>query len=146
MIYIAYGSNMSKEQMSFRCPNSRLIGTGRLYGAQLEFFRHATVIDSEIKERYVPVAIWDISSSDEKQLDRYEGYPNYYSKHTCRVKMDDGSHIEGMIYLMEYIMNRPPDQHYYQGIREAYMDLGFASEVKKVLLPALMRSHKRYRR
>ena len=28
MKYIAYGSNMVQEQMAFRCPDARLIGTG----------------------------------------------------------------------------------------------------------------------
>ena len=30
MKYIAYGSNMVQEQMAFRCPNARLLGTGWL--------------------------------------------------------------------------------------------------------------------
>jgi len=37
MIYIAYGSNMVKEQMAIRCPDARLIGTGHIEGARLEF-------------------------------------------------------------------------------------------------------------
>ena len=43
MKYIAYGSNMVEEQMAVRCPEARLIGTGYISGARLEFYLHATV-------------------------------------------------------------------------------------------------------
>ena len=36
-IYIAYGSNMSEEQMQFRCPDSKLIGTGKIKNFRLMF-------------------------------------------------------------------------------------------------------------
>ena len=44
MKYIAYGSNMVEEQMAVRCPEARLVGTGYISGARLEFYLHATEI------------------------------------------------------------------------------------------------------
>ena len=41
MKYIAYGSNMVEEQMAYRCPNAKLIGTGQLPNHRLEFYLHA---------------------------------------------------------------------------------------------------------
>ena len=35
MKYIAYGSNMVEEQMAWRCPTARLVGTGTITGARL---------------------------------------------------------------------------------------------------------------
>ena len=32
MIYAAYGSNMNIEQMKYRCPESKIIGNGKLQG------------------------------------------------------------------------------------------------------------------
>ena len=72
MVYIAYGSNMVEDQMAFRCPEARLIGTGYITGARLEFYLHATVERTGDKRNRVPVAVWDINSRDEKSLDRYE--------------------------------------------------------------------------
>ena len=43
MKYIAYGSNMVKEQMAYRCPGAKLIGTGYLPNHRLAFYLHATV-------------------------------------------------------------------------------------------------------
>jgi len=140
MKYIAYGSNMSTDQMAYRCPDAKLISTGRLQGAQLEFFLHATVERSQIKNAFVPVAIWEISKADEKHLDRYEGYPSYYIKEEWMVHMDDGSQIKGMIYLMNHKRYSLPTTEYYNGIRDAYIELGLRSQIKRVLRPALRRS------
>ena len=142
MKYIAYGSNMSTQQMAHRCPDARLIGTGHIHGARLEFYMHATLVHAGNGAPAVPVAAWEISAADEQQLDRYEGFPNYYRKSTCTVDMIEGSQIKGMIYLMHKYRFSPPTREYFEGIREAYEELGLHSEIKKVLLPALMRSHR----
>ena len=143
MKYIAYGSNMLEEQMAYRCPDAKLIGAGYIEGAQLEFFLHATVEHSKITSARVPVAVWEISKADEKRLDLYEGFPNYYTKKRIPVRMNDGSEIKGMVYLMKLIRNQPPTASYYNGIVDAYIKLGFGSQIKTVLEPALRRSIKR---
>ena len=99
MKYIAYGSNMVEEQMAFRCPNARLLGTGWLPNHRLEFYLHATVERSRARGARVPVAVWEIDAEDEQNLDYYEGFPKYYTKHKRTVQMDDGSQIEGMVYI-----------------------------------------------
>ena len=145
MKYIAYGSNMVEEQMAYRCPNARLIGTGQLPNHRLEFYLHATVERSRAKGASVPVAVWEINEEDEKNLDYYEGFPKYYTKHKRKVLMDDGSQIEGMVYIMNMIRPLIPQASYYNGIRDAYERLGLSSEIERVLEPALNRSIKRSR-
>ncbi len=140
MIYIAYGSNMVESQMAFRCPEARLVGTGYIAGARLEFFLHATVEKTNDKRNRVPVAVWEITGQDEKNLDRYEGFPHYYRKENWMVHMDDGSEIEGMVYIMNLIRKSPPMNSYYQGIADAYRSLGLRSQIRTVLQPALERS------
>jgi len=143
MKYIAYGSNMIEEQMAYRCPDARLIGVGYLPGYQLEFYLHATVERSQIKDAHVPVAVWEISAADEQRLDRYEGYPSYYTKEDRTVRMSDGSEINGMIYLMKHIHKAPPTESYYKGIANAYTELGLGFEIELVLEPAYMRALRR---
>jgi len=145
MKYIAYGSNMVEEQMAFRCPNARLIGMGYLPKHRLEFYLHATVERSKARDAKVPVAVWEIDAEDERRLDRYEGFPSYYTKHTRTVIMEDGSRIKGMVYIMNLIRPEPPTVSYYNGIFHAYKKLGFSSEINRVLVPALNRSLRRKR-
>ncbi len=140
MKYIAYGSNMVQEQMAVRCPDARLIGTGYITGARLEFYLHATVEKTGDNRNHVPVAVWEINDRDEHSLDRYEGFPSYYIKETWPVHMSDGSKIDGMIYLMKMIRQSPPHEAYYNGIANAYRRLGLASQIRTVLKPALERS------
>ena len=145
MKYIAYGSNMVAEQMAHRCPGAKLIGTGYLPNHRLEFYLHATVERTRAHGAKVPVAVWEISEEDERSLDRYEGFPTYYTKHKRTVQMDDGSRIEGMVYIMNMIRPLIPHASYYNGIRDAYEKLGIGFEIKRVLEPALNRSIKRDR-
>ncbi|MBR6029409.1 MAG: gamma-glutamylcyclotransferase [Clostridia bacterium] len=146
MKYIAYGSNMVKEQMAWRCPDARLIGMGYLEGARLEFYLHATVEHTDSTRDRVPVAVWEISERDETNLDRYEGVAGgYYGKEIWPVTMDDGSQIEGLIYIMKIIRHSPPVAGYYKSIRDAYSELGLRSKIRTVLEPALKRSMARDR-
>ena len=140
MKYIAYGSNMVQKQMTLRCPDARLIGVGYISGARLEFYLHATVEKTDDKRNRVPVAVWEISDSDERYLDRYEGYPDYYGKKKWTAHMADGSEIEGMVYVMKMIRHSPPTQSYYGCIEAAYRKLGLRTQIRTVLQPALERS------
>ena len=145
MKYIAYGSNMVTEQMAHRCPSAKLIGIGYLPNHRLAFYLHATVERTRVHGAKVPVAVWEITDADERSLDRYEGFPTYYTKHRRRVVMDDGSEIWGMVYIMNMIRPHPPTAGYYKSIAYAYEKLGIGDQIGSVLEPALERSRRRHR-
>lgn len=127
--YIAYGSNLSVEQMAHRCPDARIIGMAAITDWKLVFRTHATIEPAE--GRVVPVLIWEISDTDEKSLDRYEGYPSYYRKEDLAVTMTDldgknPQEVTAMIYLMND--GRPvqrPWQSYIDVLAEGYDRFGF---------------------
>ena len=139
-LYIAYGSNMDKEQMKFRCPNAKFRGAGYLDGQRLEFYLHATIEPCE-KGR-VPVAVWEVTESDVKNLDIYEGYPRYYKTADFSVKLNDGNTLKGFAYVMNKIRVSPPDYDYFERIAESYISLGFGGELKE-LNGALKRAYTR---
>lgn len=127
--YIAYGSNLSIEQMAMRCPTAKVAGTAMIEGYALVFKTHATIEPDE--SRKVPVAIWEIQPEDEKNLDRYEGYPIYYYKAdlTFPVKMLETGETE-MLTAMVYIMDEKrqvakPFKDYYLVLEEGYTRFGF---------------------
>ena len=140
MKYIAYGPNMSRLQMSLCCPSAKLLGTGYLLNHRLEFYMYATVEHSRAKGARVPVVVWEIDESHEQQLNHYEESTRYYTKGRRTVKMKDGSEIEGMICLMNIKRRRPPAFDYYKSILFAYISMGFAMDIEKVLTAALRRS------
>ena len=81
--YMAYGSNLNKEQMRYRCPGAKARGTALLAGYRLAFKgsktgAYLTIVEDP--EGFVPVGIWSITKEDENNLDLYEGYPRFYDK------------------------------------------------------------------
>ena len=109
-LYVAYGSNLNKEQMRYRCPTAKFVGTGIIEGYELQFkgALHGACATIAPKEgAAVPVGIWTIQKPDEKRLDFYEGYHehghSFYDKEQIAVKMDDGSTITGMVYIQDFL-------------------------------------------
>lgn len=127
--YIAYGSNLSVDQMAYRCPDARVAGKAVLKGWKLVFRFHATIEPDEGGE--VPVLIWEIDGRDEQRLDRYEGFPRYYIKKDLPVAMTElkgmrQRRITAMVYLMAPGRTvTPPADDYYGVIAEGYERFGF---------------------
>ena len=46
-LYIAYGSNINLEQMAYRCPHSKVVGTSEIKNFELEFRGVATIVPKE---------------------------------------------------------------------------------------------------
>lgn len=138
MLYVAYGSNMNIEQMAYRCPNSKIIGIGKLVGWKLLFNFHADVIETRNNEDEVPVVIWDIDNKDWNVLDRYEGFPSYYTKKTVEVVTNNGT-VNAVVYVMTNDNKGvcPPTTSYFNGIKDGYISNGIDL---KCLYEALMQS------
>lgn len=137
-LYIAYGSNLNKKQMQYRCPDAELAGIGALTNYRLEFRRVLTVIPCPGSS--VPVAVWKISSSDEEKLDIYEGYPKCYRKENLRVDFSNGTGCSAMAYVMNGGYLSPPSDSYYKIVAQGYED---CSLDKRALFLALRASQKR---
>ena len=130
-LYFAYGSNLNHEQMHIRCKDSRYIKSAFLEGYKLSFcaasrdYGVANIVKK--KGSKVPGGIWEISESDEKELDIYEGYPTLYTK--------DSFNLNGE-KVMFYIMKRrysfkPPLRSYVDTINQGYVDCNLDTEYLK---------------
>lgn len=121
-IYIAYGSNMNMEQMAMRCPKAKPIGKYILHDYKLEFRGVANII--KCKGATTPVALWIITETCERALDRYEGYPRLYRKEYIKLKIK-GKELIGMVYVMNSGQIAEPSQQYYNIIKQGYNDFNF---------------------
>lgn len=133
-LYIAYGSNINLEQMKYRCPHSKIVGTAMLPDYELEFRNVATIVPKKGAE--VPVLMWEIDQQDEINLNHYEGFPRLYRKEIFEMEVN-GKVREGMAYLMNHKGIAPPTAQYYNGIKKGYEDNGMDT---KYLHDALVRS------
>lgn len=118
MYYIAYGSNMNLNQMHYRCPNSSVVGKGKIYGWKLVFNIHADIIPTENEADTLPVVVWEIAPKDWASLDRYEGYPKYYVKQEIETALENGSVEKCVAYVMAPGRkgHKPPYQDYFDVI------------------------------
>jgi gamma-glutamylcyclotransferase (GGCT)/AIG2-like uncharacterized protein YtfP len=127
-LYIAYGSNLHREQMAYRCPDAKVVGTAMLEGYQLLFRggrRGAVATVEPCKGKQVPVLIWSISEADERRLDIYEGWPRLYIKEYLPVKVG-GKQQNAMMYVMtDGHELGEPSPGYYATIASGYKDFKF---------------------
>lgn len=143
-LYVAYGSNLNIGQMSHRCPNARLYGTGVIEDYELQFKGSPTSAFATIAPKEgstVPVAVWEIDKMDEKFLDHYEGYPSHYFKQDVPVKLED-QNVTAMVYIMNLKMEfGMPSSYYYRTVHNGYTDCGLDTEF---LDQAVLDSAKQY--
>ncbi|MBD5453567.1 MAG: helix-turn-helix domain-containing protein [Lachnospiraceae bacterium] len=128
-LYVAYGSNLNIEQMSFRCPDAEAVGTGVIQDYRLTFKALGTCAFATIEPcegESVPVAVWSVSRRDETALDRYEGYPSHYGREHVDVLMDgDGEIVNGLVYIMNpRAVPLLPSQGYFEAVLSGYRSFG----------------------
>lgn len=125
-LYVAYGSNLNKEQMKYRCPGATVAFIGMLPNWELVYRGSKTGSYASIrrkKGKSVPVAVWNISAEHERTLDIYEGYPRFYGKQNVYVTLQDGSKKKAMIYIMNrYARPGKPSSNYIDIVEQGYID------------------------
>ncbi|MBL7124647.1 MAG: gamma-glutamylcyclotransferase [Dehalococcoidales bacterium] len=131
MYYFAYASNLSRKQMSERCPdaqpkfvatlpNYKLIFAGwsrKWHGgvASIKPFRGERVIG----------AIYELSERGLRQLDKYEGYPDIYTRVNVIVTDGFGNRMEAVTYVkVEQSEETQPSKEYLAIIQQGYKDWG----------------------
>lgn len=143
-LYAAYGSNLNKKQMQYRCPTAKYVGVGELQGYALQFKgreRSAFATIGRMDGASVPVGLWEIQARDERSLDMYEGFPSHYFKRDVQVKMG-GREVSAMVYIMNPRMNfNLPSPSYYATVHQGYKDCGLDTAA---LEQALQSSTQRY--
>ncbi len=106
-LYAAYGTNMDPDQMVQRCPHSPVRGSGWLAGWRLTFGGEevgwegslATIVEEPGSAVYV--MLYDVTRTDEEQLDSWQGAPlSTYSKIKVRV-----STLDGDVLAWTYVLN-----------------------------------------
>ena len=108
-LYAAYGSNLDPAQMLTRCPHSPSAGTGWLEGWRLTFGAEdlgwegalATLVESPGDRVFV--GLYDITDSDAKSLDAWEGADTgLYRKIRVRVACLEGDRLAWAYVLDGY--------------------------------------------
>lgn len=125
-LYFAYGSNLFRQQMKKRCPSATPVQRAILNGYRLVFVGFsrqwgggvASVKPSETSS--VHGALYRLTESDEKALDRYEGVPSgFYTKDLREIGGETA-----LLYVCTHELEKPPSRLYLETIRKGYDDWG----------------------
>lgn len=139
--YIAYGSNLNLEQMHFRCPTARILGTSVINDYELLFkgsLTGAYLTVEKKKGSKVPVAVLEVTAEDELSLDRYEGYPRFYYKKDMTLNVKGIGKMDCFVYIMHE--NRKigiPSSAYVEAVLDGYAAFRFN---KRYLTKAVKKS------
>jgi gamma-glutamylcyclotransferase (GGCT)/AIG2-like uncharacterized protein YtfP len=128
--YFAYASNLSKQQMKLRCPDSQAKFVATLPNHKLVFTGwsrewHAGVATiKSFRGEKVHGAIYEVSEACLRQLDKYEvGYTRFNV-----TVFDEGNQpVPAMTYIKSgQLQESLPSKEYAAIIRQGYRDWGLA--------------------
>jgi gamma-glutamylcyclotransferase len=121
-LHFTYGSNLWRKQMKDRCPDHRVIGNGVLRGYRwiISTRGYANVVKSKTDE--VHGVIYEISESDERSLDCWEGVQSgAYRKEMMPVEFE-GQSRECLVYVDPVEEEGKPKQEYIERINKGIFD------------------------
>jgi gamma-glutamylcyclotransferase (GGCT)/AIG2-like uncharacterized protein YtfP len=127
--YFAYASNLNRKQMRERCPDSKPRFIATLHNYKLVFvgwsrqWRGGVASIKPLRGETVLGAIYEISERDLRRLDKYEGYPDTYSRLKITVTNEDGDPVEAVTYIKAgRLEETQPSQEYLALVRQGYRD------------------------
>ena len=131
MYYFAYGTNLNRELMRKRCPDSRPGLTATLHNYKLVFvgwsrqWRGGVASIKPFRGERVLGAVYELSNLDLSRLDKYEGYPGSYNRLNVKVASDNGELIEAVTYIKAGLAEETkPSPDYLSVITQGYKDWG----------------------
>lgn len=142
VLYFAYGSNLDEAQMRERCPGALRDLRATLPGHELTFagfshrWRGAVASVVRARGRAVAGLLYRIPRAHVMRLDRFEGSPFAYERHTRIVVDERGHRRRAQLYVQpEHDLVRwAPSAEYFATILRAYQRLGFD---RRLLLDAI---------
>ena len=137
--YFGYGSNLSKEQMAIRCPESKYYASGTLSGYSwlINTRGYASIKPSE--SDFVLGEIFTLSQQDVDYLDIYESVEEgMYLKSNLSVKTSKGT-IDCLVYIASDSTPGIPQDEYIErinlGIKSANLPDDYVQKAIRPFIP-----------
>lgn len=134
MYYFAYGSNLNKQQMKERCPDSQpkfvalLPNYKMVFWGWLRRWRGGVASIRLSRGDKVLGAIYQISDRDLRLLDKYEGCPGTYNRLKVTVFDEDNNPVEAVTYIKAgQLEETPPSPAYLAIIQQGCRDWGITT-------------------
>jgi len=137
--YFGYGSNLSKEQMAIRCPESKFYASGTLSGYSwlINARGYASITPSE--SEFVLGEVFTLSQQDVDYLDIYESVEEgMYLKSDLSVETSKGT-IDCLVYIASDSTPGIPQEEYIErinlGIKSANLPDDYVQKAIRPFIP-----------
>ena len=139
--YFGYGSNLSKEQMAIRCPESKYYASGTLSGYSwlINARGYASITPSE--SEFVLGEVFTLSQQDIDYLDIYESVEEgMYLKSNLSIETSKGT-IDCLVYIASDSTPGIPQDEYIERINLGIKSANLPDDyVKKAIRPFIPES------
>ena len=137
--YFGYGSNLSKEQMAIRCPESKYYASGTLSGYSwlINARGYASITPSE--SEFVLGEVFTLSQQDIDYLDIYESVEEgMYLKSNLSIETSKGT-IDCLVYIASDSTPGIPKEEYIErinlGIKSAHLPDDYVQKTIRSFIP-----------
>ena len=137
--YFGYGSNLSKEQMAIRCPESKYYASGTLSGYSwlINARGYASITPSE--SEFVLGEVFTLSQQDIDYLDIYESVEEgMYLKSNLTIETSKGT-IDCLVYIASDSTPGIPKEEYIErinlGIKSANLPDDYVQKAIRPFIP-----------
>ena len=137
--YFGYGSNLSKEQMAIRCPESKYYASGTLSGYSwlINARGYASITPSE--SEFVLGEVFTLSQQDVDYLDIYESVEEgMYLKSNLSIETSKGT-IDCLVYIASDSTPGIPKEEYIErinlGIKSANLPDDYVQKTIRSFIP-----------
>ena len=137
--YFGYGSNLSKEQMAIRCPESKYYASGTLSGYSwlINARGYASITPSE--SEFVLGEVFTLSQQDIDYLDIYESVEEgMYLKSNLSIETSKGT-IDCLVYIASDSTPGIPKEEYIKrinlGIKSANLPDDYVQKTIRSFIP-----------
>jgi gamma-glutamylcyclotransferase (GGCT)/AIG2-like uncharacterized protein YtfP len=139
-LYFAYGSNLNKTQMKKRCQTSKLIDVGYLKDYKLVFSYYSSTWNGGVADiipengTIVWGLIYTLTEQDLTRLDKYEGYPDIYTRFHTSIRTIKDTILNAWVYtVIKKTSFMPPTKGYLENIKIAAREYNFPKNYCKFL-------------
>jgi len=137
--YFAYGSNLSKAQMSLRCPDSDYLISGRLSGYSWLINNRGYASVKLSPNAFVLGEIFTLSEQDISYLDLYEHVAEgMYSKYILNIETEEGVY-DCLVYVASSNDIGKPQTEYIErmniGIKSANLPDDYVNQYIRPFIP-----------
>jgi gamma-glutamylcyclotransferase (GGCT)/AIG2-like uncharacterized protein YtfP len=127
MLHFAYGSNMNRLMMGWRCPTATLVGRAVLPGYRFIIMRHGMATLVPAQGGVVHGVLWRLRPRDLAALNAYENIEGGLYRTVTLVVVADRRRVPALVYLANNTERGRPKSGYMHVVTAAARDAGLPS-------------------